>query len=85
MDPGWRHHDGCHNCTAGVSGAKPAVTLKPWLLRVLSDLEGVWADAALRDILLKLPRPAMEVLLGCDELQVGHLHVILLAGHVQAA
>jgi len=45
--------------------------VKPLLLRVLGDLEGVWADAALQDILLKLPLAAMKVLLGCDELQVG--------------
>jgi len=45
--------------------------VKPLLLRVLGDLEGVWADAALQDILLKLPLAAMELLLGCDELQVG--------------
>lgn len=56
---------------AGMGGGKPAATLKPLLLRVFGDLEGVWADAALQDILLKLPQPAMKVLLGCDELQVG--------------
>jgi len=44
------------------------------LLRVLGDLEEVRADAALQDVLLKLPLAAMEVLLGCDELQVGSQH-----------
>jgi hypothetical protein len=40
------------------------------LLSVLGDLEAVWADAVLQDILLGLPLPAMELLLSCTELKV---------------
>lgn len=47
------------------------VALKRMLLRVLGDLEGVWADAALRNILLQLPLPAMALLLSCGDLKVG--------------
>jgi hypothetical protein len=44
--------------------------LKSVLLSLLGDLEGVWADAGLRDKLLRLPLHAMELLLFCDELKV---------------
>lgn len=57
-------------CPAGVSDALPPDTLQRLLLRVLGDLEAVWADAGLTAVLLGLTLPAIEVLLGCDELQV---------------
>lgn len=57
------------------SGQQPdkqvEAALKRMLLRVLGDLEGVWADETLQKILLQLPLPAMELLLSCDELKVG--------------
>lgn len=43
--------------------------IKHVLLSVLGDLEDVWADAALQDALLKLPLPAMELLLSYEELK----------------
>jgi len=45
--------------------------LRRLLLTALGDLEAVWADPALVDALIGLPVPAMELLLSCDELQVG--------------
>jgi hypothetical protein len=44
--------------------------LKCVLLSSLGDLEAVWADAGLREQLLGLPLPAMELLLSNDELKV---------------
>jgi hypothetical protein len=44
--------------------------LKCVLLSSLGDLEAVWADAGLRDQLLALSLPAMELLLSSDELKV---------------
>jgi hypothetical protein len=40
--------------------------LKSVLLSLFGDLEAVWADAGLRDELLWLPLPAMELLLSCN-------------------
>jgi hypothetical protein len=58
-----------------VAGAQAAAAVrragvKRLLLSVLGDLEEVWADAALQEVLLGLPLPAMELLLGCDDLKV---------------
>jgi hypothetical protein len=44
--------------------------LEQLLLGVLGDLEGVWADKQLQEVLLGLPLPAMEVLLASDKLMV---------------
>jgi hypothetical protein len=44
--------------------------LESALLSSLGDLEAVWADVGLRDQLLALSLPAMELLLSCDELKV---------------
>jgi hypothetical protein len=46
-------------------------TLKGMLLSLLGDLEEVWADEALKNTFLRLPLPAMIMLLSCDELKVG--------------
>jgi hypothetical protein len=40
------------------------------LLSLLGDLEAVWEDARLRDMLLGLPLHAVELLLSCNELKV---------------
>jgi hypothetical protein len=44
--------------------------LEQLLLSVLGDLEGVWADKQLQEVMLGLPLPAMEVLLASDNLKV---------------
>jgi hypothetical protein len=44
--------------------------LKHVLLAMLGDLEAVWADAALQEVLLKLPLHVMELLLSLDDLTV---------------
>jgi hypothetical protein len=48
--------------------------LKCVLLSALGDIEAAWADAGLRDQLLGLPLPAIELLLSCDELKVRPEH-----------
>ena len=40
------------------------------LLSMLGDLEAVWGNAELQEVLLGLPLPHMELLLSRDELQV---------------
>lgn len=45
--------------------------LKQMMLSILGDLEEVWVDESLKDTLMGLPLPAMELLLSCDELKVG--------------
>jgi hypothetical protein len=47
------------------------------LVSQLGNLEAVWADDALRELLLGLPLHAMEVLLSYDKLKVGHAEVQL--------
>jgi hypothetical protein len=49
--------------------------LKHVLLSVFGDLETVWATDSMRLRLLGLPLPAMELLLSCDELKVGAIHL----------
>jgi hypothetical protein len=44
--------------------------LKSVLLPLLGDLEAAWADAELKEQLLGLSLPAMELLLSCNELKV---------------
>jgi hypothetical protein len=53
-----------------AAAAERRAGVKHLLLSVLGDLEEVWADAALQEVLLQLPVPAMELLLSCDELKV---------------
>lgn len=44
--------------------------LKSVLLSLLGDLEAVWADRNLRDLMLDLPLHAMKLLMSCSELKV---------------
>lgn len=55
-------------------------SLRRLLLTALGDLEAVWADPALVDALMGLPVPAMDLLLSCDELQVGKCWLISSVG-----
>lgn len=55
---------------------------KSVLLSQLGDLEAVWADAGLRERLLGLSLPAMELLLSCDELKVRQSGRPYSSGHV---
>lgn len=53
-----------------MTGPALPYCLQPLMMSVLGDLEAAWADAGLRDQLLGLSLPAMELLLSCDELKV---------------
>lgn len=47
------------------------------LLAVLGDLDAAWRDDQLRQLLLKLPLPAMQLLLASDQLRVGSEDIVL--------
>jgi hypothetical protein len=47
------------------------------LLAVLGDLEAVWEDTQLQELLLRLPLPAVELLLASDQLRVASEDTVL--------
>jgi hypothetical protein len=70
----------CNKNTAGLAAIRAADTgnrVQQLLLAVLGDLEAVWADKQLKDLLLGLPLPAMQLLLSSDQLRVAAEDTVL--------
>jgi hypothetical protein len=62
---------------ASIQAADTRGRVRRMLLAVLGDLEEVWADAQLKQILLELPLPALQLLLSSDELHIANEDTVL--------
>jgi hypothetical protein len=62
---------------ASIQAADIRARVRRMLLTVLGDLEAVWGDAQLKQILLELPQPALQLLLSSDELHVANEDTVL--------
>jgi hypothetical protein len=68
----------CSSSGSGLSGtAECQSRLQRLLLAVLGDLEAVWADTQLKELLLGLPLPAVQLLLSSDQLCVASEDTVL--------
>jgi hypothetical protein len=70
----------CNLDTADLAAIRAADTdgsVQRLLLAELSDIEAVWADAELQQMLLDLPLPALQLLLSSDQLQVASEDTVL--------
>jgi hypothetical protein len=68
-----QHAPCCSDSTAdlaAVAAADAGGRVQSVLLAALGDLQAVWSDAQLQELLLGLPLPAMQLLLSSDQLQV---------------
>jgi hypothetical protein len=62
---------------AEIQAADTNARVRRMLLAVLGNLDAVWADEQLKQILLALPLPAMQLLLSSDSLQVASEDTVL--------
>jgi hypothetical protein len=62
---------------AAIKAADTNSSVERLLLAELGDLEAVWADAGLQQVLLALPLPALQLLLSSDQLQVASEDTVL--------
>uniref|UniRef100_A0A383VM69 BACK domain-containing protein n=1 Tax=Tetradesmus obliquus TaxID=3088 RepID=A0A383VM69_TETOB len=68
-----KHAPCCRDSAAAleaVAAADDGGRMQRMLLAVFGDLQGVWSDAQLQELLLGLPLPAMQLLLSSDELRL---------------
>uniref|UniRef100_A0A383VVS3 BACK domain-containing protein n=1 Tax=Tetradesmus obliquus TaxID=3088 RepID=A0A383VVS3_TETOB len=70
---------------APIKAAANGSRIQQLLLAVFGDLEAVWADAQLRQMLLGLPLPAMQLLLSSGELCVASEDTVLFAAQQYVA
>jgi hypothetical protein len=62
---------------ASIQAADTRGRVRRMLLAVLGDLEAVWEDEQLKQILQDLPLPALQLLLSSDELHVANEDTVL--------
>jgi hypothetical protein len=75
-----QHAPCCQSSTAdlaAITAADPVNRVQRLLLAVLGDVEAVWADQQLKQMLLGLPLPAMQLLLSSDQLRVAAEDTVL--------
>lgn len=74
------HASCCKNSAANMAdllAAADGSLIQRILVRVFGDLQAVWGESKLTELLLQLPCPAMQLLLSSDELQVPSEDIVL--------
>jgi hypothetical protein len=70
---------------ADIAAADTSSRAQHMLLAVLGNLEAVWRDEQLQELLLQLPLPAMQLLLSSDDLRVASEDTVLYTASRYAA